>query len=429
MVNRFPAGVSYSRLALTVALLSCTLWLSIGAQGAAASVPPKARRAAALFGTYPGYNDALNPIFQITAGPDLSASDYLPAMVAWQGRNNDVINFYDAVGNSTDQSSDATFTSILPAIWNTYRSIPMVSLNTQNWSNAQIIAGDADPALRAWATQLKGFIDGPSPGGRPAPHGGRRVYIRLDWEANAFWYNWAAGYGTTTCAALELAEQQYVEMWRHVYDVVMSTGDFDRSQVAWVFSVYSVDATFATGCANGIDNVAQQIYPGDRYVNWVGIDGYGYFASPQPAQEFGPMVSELRAIARKPVSIDEVGAWTRSGGGTPGATTQAKGQWIANYFSYLQTAGIKMSLSFNIDLDYGAEQDWAVFSQPDAQDPVSAGDCSYTYGGVTYNAYCEYAAGVRSPYFVSPNPHNPRLLSTNLFLGVSRDSSGSAARR
>lgn len=416
-MNRFPAAVTCTRV-VVLALVSCALSLSLVTQSAAASTPTQTRSAEALFGTYPGYNDALNPIFQITAGPDLSTSDYLPAMIAWQERNNDVINTYDAVGKTTDQSGDATFTSILPSIWNTYGSVPMVSLNTQNWSNAQIIAGDADPELRAWATQLEGFIDGPGPNGTPAPDGGRRVYIRLDWEANAFWYNWAAGYGVSTCSALATAEQQYVEMWRHVYDVVMSAGDFDRSQVAWVFSVYSVDATFATGCANGLDNVAQQIYPGDKYVNWVGIDGYGFFASPSPAQEFGPMVNELRATASKPVSIDEFGAGTRSGGGTPGATPQAKGQWIADYFKYLQTAGIRMSLSFNIDLDYGNQQDWAVFSQPDAQDPVSAGDCSYTNGGVTYNAYCEYAAGVQSPYFASPNPANPRLLSTNLFLGL-----------
>jgi mannan endo-1,4-beta-mannosidase len=429
-VKTYRLLVGAAVLTLAVALLAPgTSQPTAAAAGVSAAAP------GALFGLFPGGNDPVYPLadaFYVTNNltPPLfgaagqSAGSYLPDLVDWQGRGNDVINIYDGWEQITDPDPEL-FDYQLPAIWDTYHAIPLISWasvgNEENVITDQnVAAGDYDAYLKAWALQLHQFIDGVDGNGNPAPLGGRRVYIRFDWEANGSWYPYSPTVNDGTCAQLASNEAAFVGMWRHVYDVVMTAGGFTRDQVAWVFNINAGGSYVPPNCPGGASNVVAAMYPGDAYVDWVGIDGYAVGDYTSPGTIFGPWINDLRAITSRPLAINEVGDGTQSQpseapvqANNVYAIPQQKGQWISQYFSYLEQAGVKMSLWFNDD----KEQDWAIFSQPDPLDPFSRGDCTYTAGSTVYNAYCEYRAGIDSPYFTSTQPSNPRLLSDAEFLG------------
>jgi hypothetical protein len=383
----------------------------------------------ALFGLFPGSDAG-------ASGPTFTS--YLPAMVQWQGRNNDVINVYDQLQGSTN-SGASIWSSWLPTIWDKEHSVPMISFNIATgavggYSVADVIDGKADRDLSAWAKNLSKWLNATDALNAPAPAGGRRVYIRFDWEANANWYGWSATQNPNlasrlTCAQLQSQEAAYVQMWRHVHDVVMSAATFDTAQVAWVFSVYSLDVGVPSGCSSSVSDVISAIYPGDSYVDWVGVDGYAYdgvhydpsncqvesvssqpYLSP-PASIFGCAIDELQSLSTRPLSIDEVGATAVDDSNW---TAGAKGNWIASYFSYIEQKGVMMSLWFNYDDSSDA---FSAFSKSsNMAHPNSNGDCQFSTGGSSYLDYCQYASGVGSSYFVSPDPANPRLLTDQQFL-------------
>jgi len=85
-------------------------------------------------------------------------------------------------------------------------------------------------------------------------------------------------------------------------------------------------------------SIAEDIFPGSDYVDWVGIDGYnsvwGWWWTPD--QVFDGMVHRLGAIApSKPLGITKVGCSTVS------STPSAKAQWVTSYFSWLRAPRVE----------------------------------------------------------------------------------------
>jgi mannan endo-1,4-beta-mannosidase len=426
-----------------VATLAPSAGLTAHFEAAADAATPTAASSStgnALIGVFPSHNwstvDTTNGGLAGAFAPaDLGApgsgaTSYLNAMNAWQGKPNTLIDFYDGIDGNM-------FKSWAPIIWDTYHAVPFVSMDTDT-TNAAVAGGADDGSIDYFVSELKTWISGAADvyGDSQSTH--RRIYIRLDWEANASWYTWGALNGatsSTTCAQLQQAESDYVAMWRHVHDRVMA-GGFTSNEVAWVFSVNQLDITPAwpqlENCGAASD-VTRSIYPGDAYVDWAGIDGYAFCTDDtptptmSPAQVFDPMVNEFKSFTTKPISIDEVGVSTASTIQTSNyvtknlcSTAAVKGQWLADYLTYLQTAGIKMSLWFNSDIYENTEPiDWAVFALAGPQDIVGNGDSTYpdSTPGLSYNTYSEYPAGLASSYFLTPDPHNNQVLTDSQFLG------------
>ncbi len=132
----------------------------------------------------------------------------------------------------------------------------------------QIAGGAFDAYVTRWARQVRAF--------------GQPVAIRFGHEMNGTWYPWAAGVNGNSAA-------DYVAAYRHVHDLFDAAG---ATRVTWVWNPN------VTG--GGAASLAP-LYPGDAYVDQVGLDGYnagtalpwGGWVSPQ--QVFG---SSLRAVAR-----------------------------------------------------------------------------------------------------------------------------------
>lgn len=384
-----------------------------------AAAPAQAANSS-LFGLFP----AQIPTNPFVSGPAIGPNEYAHPMVTWQGKNNSVIDFYDQLW---PYDAPAAFQTTATTIWDDFRSVPMISLNTNPFSNSGIIRGDGDYWLTQWSQQLDQWLHSTDGQGRQPPPGGRRVYIRLDWEANQAFAgtNWAipatnegCDFFVCTCDQIAAKTAQYRQMWQHVHDLVMNVSHATTDQVQWVYSVYSFDDQRFANCPNNVGKIAANAYPGDNYVDWTGIDGYADLTalSPtnlqSPATVFGPMITELQGVApTKPLSIDEMGASTWTAGVEYG-TPAKRAQWITDFFNYVKTTPVKMFLWSNVD---SSNSQYAVFN---ATTPTGS---TYTSGGTTYNVYPQYATGVQDPYFIGTDPlanlNTSRLLTTAQFQG------------
>jgi mannan endo-1,4-beta-mannosidase len=325
--------------------------------------------------------------------------DQVRAMETWQGRRHAVVNLFTDWCNRT-KTLDNLFGQQLPGIW-TNGNVPVVSWepylcstsSTPNDVEVRAARGDYDAYLRAWADRMKAFVSGPD--GSLGTADDRRVYIRLAHEMNGNWYPWGAAVGGNSAA-------DYILMWHRVRGIFWEKG-LDARTVQWIWAVNHEDVGVAR---------AEDYYPGDAYVDWIGIDGYNWGASQSwstwtaPDAVFGPMVARLRSISTRPLALTE----TASSSVTPGAVNvAAKSQWITQLFAYATAPATqaRMIVWFNED----KEADWAVFGG-------SNGDETYRSGRTNYKAYASYRAAVRAANLIPSSAADPRLMSDLFFAGL-----------
>jgi len=195
----------------------------------------------------------------------------------------------------------------------TWESRPLKAANDQvvdpDYELGKIIDGDFDAYLTKYAQDIVAT--------------GLPLAIRLDHEMNGNWYPWAEGVNDNTAG-------QYRDMWRHVHDVFEAQGAGDL--VAWVWA-----PTRAEGVPtkNRSLEYTASLYPGDEYVDWVGMTGYLRNSAETPqsgdfAGTFGKTLGYLRAITDKPIVLAEIGA------AELGSTKDAqKPRWIDSLFDTL----------------------------------------------------------------------------------------------
>jgi beta-mannanase len=115
-------------------------------------------------------------------------------------------------------------------------------------------------------------------------------------------------------------------MWRHVHDIFQQEGA--NKLVIWVWSPNIVNNLPAKHTVPGY---LQSLYPGDDYVDWVGLSGY--LRPPYKSDNdfsfdytFKASLNQLRALTTKPKILSEVGA-SETGG--------HKATWITSFFNSL----------------------------------------------------------------------------------------------
>jgi mannan endo-1,4-beta-mannosidase len=128
------------------------------------------------------------------------------------------------------------------------------------------------------------------------------LLVRFAHEMNGNWYPWGRVDGNTP--------RRYKRAWRHVVRVFRRAG---ADNVAWVWTPYADQG-------GGMPFAAY--YPGDRWVDWVGLDGFnwGYGGSDFGFRRiFGGSYRALARLSSRPVMIGETGthgrgkpAWIRA---------------------------------------------------------------------------------------------------------------------
>jgi hypothetical protein len=173
--------------------------------------------------------------------------------------------------------------------------IPGVLWAQKPFAPHKIIAGKFDAYIRATADRMKTL---------PCP-----IAVRFDQEPNGYWYPWGEATDGMPGDTPAIRAARYVKMWRHVVDVFRSEG---ATNVIWVWS-----PNFQSLAHAGYPDLSAS-YPGNDYVDWVGIDGY-YYNNPTQTFKglFGPTIQQLKPFAgTKPWLIAETGVGTYSDSST-----------------------------------------------------------------------------------------------------------------
>jgi hypothetical protein len=168
--------------------------------------------------------------------------------------------------------------------------IPLVS-----WHGTTLDAinsGDYDVMIKQRALDLKRL--------------GAPVFLRWGWEMNGDWYPHAGALNMPNGPA------RFVAAWRRIYRIFSSVG---ATNVVWVW------CPNATSVPGGAWNSWRDYYPGDAYVDWVGIDGYNWGVTrPESkwqtlSQIIGPIYRDY--ALRKPIMVAET-ASAEAGGDKSG---------------------------------------------------------------------------------------------------------------
>ena len=230
-------------------------------------------------------------------------------------------------------------------------AIPMVTWEPWDYTKgvdqpayrlARIAAGAFDGEIRGWATAAKRY--------------GGRILLRFAHEMNASGYPWCEGVNGNAAGS-------YVRAWRHVHDVFDAVG---ADNVGWVW---------APNVAYAGTTPLRELYPGDRYVDWVALDGYnGGTALPWGGwlpfdRIFGQSIRELRVLApHKPIMISEVASAEEGG---------SKAAWIRGFFASLaKEPAVRAFVWF----DWNKETDWRIQSSSAAERAFAAGVADPRYG-------------------------------------------------
>ncbi len=207
-------------------------------------------------------------------------------------------------------------------------AVPLLELEPYGITMAQIISGAEDPWLRNFAQAVASLH---------AP-----VIMSFAPEANGNWYSWGYPY---------VAPSSFVEAWQHVVSVFRRADPGADIKWAWIMNVNF----------QGSENIAS-LWPGSRYVNILGLDGY--FTIPATFQEFfGPTIVSMRTLSSDPLLITETAA----------APSVGKYSALEQIISGVALYGLIGFIWFDISQHGGiTRQDWRLEDQPAALSLFSA---------------------------------------------------------
>ncbi len=179
--------------------------------------------------------------------------------------------------------------------------VPGAGESQSSWSLASIVDGRHDDQFRRWAQALATW-DHP-------------VLLRFAHEMNSYWYPWAAQQEGNTPAL-------YVAAWRHVHRI-FDAAHADRVRWVWAPNVPQ----------RHVRDLAAY-YPGARWVDVLGLDGYNsgrlLDGWRTPGQLFGTALARLRGLpGRHPILITETATAEGSRSGVD------KPAWIGELIPYL----------------------------------------------------------------------------------------------
>ena len=127
---------------------------------------------------------------------------------------------------------------------------------------------------------------------------GAPVALRFGHEMNGDWYPWGqprVGVTPVTAAAYGNTPADYVNAYRHVHDVFVANG---ARNVVWLWAPNLIDGNRALPLVS--------LYPGDSYVDWVGVSGYYGSSGDMFASRYPSTFAQFDQFApTKPIFIAE----------------------------------------------------------------------------------------------------------------------------
>lgn len=237
-----------------------------------------------------------------------------------------------------------------PVIWDHVKQQEVPTIGLQD-----IIDGKYDDYLRKFAGDAKA-LEYP-------------FLLRFGWEMNGDWYRYCGpnNFGPDGSMPWNRVDnltkyygdpskpdgpERYIEAWKHIHDIFRKNGA-DNAIWAW--------------CPNNEEfpqqpwNTTENYYPGDEYVDWVGIDFYNH-GSPE-WQTFNDLFSGSEGVylkhKNKPFMLSEFAC-------AEAPSIGSKGAWITNAFHDIRNKyrSIRAAVWFSEDKSSlgGSERDWRIDS-------------------------------------------------------------------
>jgi beta-mannanase len=235
-------------------------------------------------------------------------------------------------------------------------SIPMITWDPQDPSNGtanqpayalqNIINGNFDAYITQWAQASKAW--------------GYPYFLRFAHEMNGYWNPWSEQVNGNKPG-------QFILAWRHVRDIFTRLGVMN---VTWVWTP-NIDFSTSTPL--------RELYPGDAYVDWVGMSGYnwgpiGGHAWQSFSSVFSQTYNDILSITSRPMMIAET-ASTEQGGN--------KASWISDAFVTQLPHNFPRIRAF-VWFDESKETDWRIESSSSAQAAFAAAISSPIYSSNTF---------------------------------------------
>lgn len=267
---------------------------------------------------------------QIKLGVGLTDPGQLTAFDISVGRRTDIFLTYADIRSSflRDELLPAAQSGhIIQLAWEPWDWTSSQGTNQPAYRPKNITRGDFDNDIRRWASDLRDF--------------GYPIRIRPMCEMNGDWTSWSG-------AANGNAPADFIPAWRHVHDIFAQEGAVN---VSWVWSPNRDGSTAAA------EYTFSTYYPGDAYVDYVGLSGYNWgtlFNSPSWISKwenfteiFQYSYDVFAARTSKPLMISETAAPDAGGD---------KAAWISDAFRTLPVRFPRFeSLTW---FNYIKETDW-----------------------------------------------------------------------
>ncbi|MEU6842553.1 glycosyl hydrolase [Streptomyces sp. NPDC046716] len=189
------------------------------------------------------------------------------AYTSMTGKRPNLVEYYAAWGDGFNAAG-------VRNAWGT-GALTLMSWEPFDVTLADIAAGKEDTYLKSYAAAVRKL--------------NLPVVIDFADEMNGPWEKWGTRHVTP---------RQYVAAWRHIHDTFAAAG---ATNVIWAWSPNVVEPM--------PDVRLKPYYPGDAYVDWVGL--VGYFSGPRATSfdaVFGRTIREVRDFTAKPVLLLETAA-------------------------------------------------------------------------------------------------------------------------
>jgi hypothetical protein len=257
-----------------------------------------------------------------------------------------------------------------------------------------IIDGVCDTYIQIFRDDLKAHPD-------------QRFLLRFGHEMNIYDSKWWPGHWAPDASL-------YVDAYQHIYDLIMVEPGAPTN-VEWVWSPNY--ASNPPDAWNAIPNY----YPGDPYVDWIGLSGYNWYTdgAPDPWRTFeflyDDVLTDLTCRYAKPQIIAEFGT-------VEGAGPLSKQAWITDAYQRVQDFPFVRSVIWFNDFAYEnpAEADFRVTTGsahagiPDYVTPLPSPPWDWTVAYMTAIADPTFTSSLPSLAAATP----PFPICTELFLPI-----------